>query len=148
MTIRSGVTINAVRQIQEQVQVLRQGHIYGQMQTPQPHVQVDIVTAGGETRRGDAARHRETIDGTHILVAAGRRPNLAGLALEAAGIRYGPRGIAVNRRCVPATGVSMPSAKQQALRPIRKWRIITRGSSCATRCFARRSGRIATRFPW
>jgi len=98
VTIRSGVTINAVRQIQEQVQGLRQGHIYGQMQAPQPHVQVDIVTAGSETRRGDAARHRETIDGTHILVAAGRRPNLAGLALEAAGIRYGPRGIAVNRR--------------------------------------------------
>ena len=98
VTIRGGVTINAVRQFQEQVQGLGQGPVYGQMQAPQPHVQVDIVTAGGETRRGDAARHRETIDGTHILVAAGRRPNLAGLALEAAGIRYGPRGIAVNRR--------------------------------------------------
>ena len=96
VTIRSGVTINVVRQIQEQIQGLER--VYRQMQAPQPHVQVDIVTAGGEIRRGDAARHRETIDGTHILVAAGRRPNLAGLALEAAVIRYGPRGIAVNRR--------------------------------------------------
>jgi len=88
VVIRTGVTINAVRQVQ----------IHGQAQGPQPHVQVDIVAAGGDARHGDVADHGETIDGTHILVAAGRRPNLAGLALEAAGIRYGPRGIAVNRR--------------------------------------------------
>lgn len=35
------------------------------------------------------------IDGSHILVAAGRRPNVDGLNLEAAGIEYSPRGIQV-----------------------------------------------------
>ena len=51
-------------------------------------VQVDIVSAAGN----------KTIEGTHILVAAGRRPNLENLDLDAAGIRYGPNGIAVDRR--------------------------------------------------
>lgn len=92
VAIRTGVTISAVRQVQVPEQV------HGQTQGPQLHVQVDIVSAGGDTGREDVAGHGETIDGTHILVAAGRRPNLAGLALEAAGIRYGPSGIAVNRR--------------------------------------------------
>ncbi len=36
--------------------------------------------------------------GTHLMVAAGRRPNLAGLNLEAAGIEAGPGGITVDRR--------------------------------------------------
>ncbi|HEV7267754.1 MAG TPA: FAD-dependent oxidoreductase [Falsiroseomonas sp.] len=34
--------------------------------------------------------------GTHLLVAAGRRPNTAGLGLEAAGIEATPRGITVD----------------------------------------------------
>lgn len=38
------------------------------------------------------------IDGSHILVAAGRRPNIDGLNLDAAGIEHSPRGIAVNSR--------------------------------------------------
>jgi pyruvate/2-oxoglutarate dehydrogenase complex dihydrolipoamide dehydrogenase (E3) component len=37
------------------------------------------------------------IDGSHLLVAAGRRPNVAGLGLEAAEIAYGPDGITVDR---------------------------------------------------
>ena len=36
--------------------------------------------------------------GTHLLVAAGRRPNIAGLGLEAAGIETTPRGITVDAR--------------------------------------------------
>ena len=36
--------------------------------------------------------------GTHLLVAAGRRPNVSGLGLEAAGIEITPRGIAVDAR--------------------------------------------------
>jgi pyruvate/2-oxoglutarate dehydrogenase complex dihydrolipoamide dehydrogenase (E3) component len=36
------------------------------------------------------------IQGTHLLVAAGRRPNVSGLNLEAAGIKYDERGISVN----------------------------------------------------
>ena len=37
----------------------------------------------------------ETIEGTHILVATGRKPNVDGLNLEAAGIAYDRRGIKV-----------------------------------------------------
>jgi pyruvate/2-oxoglutarate dehydrogenase complex dihydrolipoamide dehydrogenase (E3) component len=50
---------------------------------------VDIVSDAGQ---------EETIEGTHILIAAGRRPNLASLDLDAAGIRYDPNGIRVDRR--------------------------------------------------
>ncbi len=39
----------------------------------------------------------ETIQGSHLLVAAGRRPNLDDLDLDAAGIRYTPQGIVVDR---------------------------------------------------
>lgn len=37
-----------------------------------------------------------TIQGSHLLIAAGRRPNLQNLNLEAAGITYNPRGITVD----------------------------------------------------
>ncbi len=46
-------------------------------------------------RDGDAA---ETISGSHLLVAAGRRPNIEGLNLEAAGIIHTPKGITVDAR--------------------------------------------------
>ena len=39
-----------------------------------------------------------TLRGSHLLVAAGRRPNLAGLGLEAAGIAATARGITVDAR--------------------------------------------------
>ncbi len=38
----------------------------------------------------------ETIQGSHLLVAAGRRPNMEELDLEAAGIRYSDQGIIVD----------------------------------------------------
>jgi pyruvate/2-oxoglutarate dehydrogenase complex dihydrolipoamide dehydrogenase (E3) component len=37
-----------------------------------------------------------SLDATHLLLAAGRRPNLDSLNLEAAGIKYDPDGIIVN----------------------------------------------------
>lgn len=40
----------------------------------------------------------ETISGSHLLVAAGRRPNVENLNLEAAGIAFTPRGITVDAR--------------------------------------------------
>jgi pyruvate/2-oxoglutarate dehydrogenase complex dihydrolipoamide dehydrogenase (E3) component len=52
----------------------------------------------------------EQIAGSHLLVAAGRQPNIAGLDLEKAGIDYGPRGIKVDarlrttNRCIFAIG--------------------------------------------
>jgi pyruvate/2-oxoglutarate dehydrogenase complex dihydrolipoamide dehydrogenase (E3) component len=39
----------------------------------------------------------ETIEGSDLLIAAGRRPNIEGLELEAAGIRYSERGVAVGK---------------------------------------------------
>jgi pyruvate/2-oxoglutarate dehydrogenase complex dihydrolipoamide dehydrogenase (E3) component len=36
------------------------------------------------------------VQGTHVLIAAGRKPNISGLNLEAAAIRYDERGIKVN----------------------------------------------------
>ena len=38
----------------------------------------------------------ETIEGSHLLIAAGRRPNIEDLDLDAAGIRTTPRGIIVD----------------------------------------------------
>jgi pyruvate/2-oxoglutarate dehydrogenase complex dihydrolipoamide dehydrogenase (E3) component len=53
-----------------------------------PKVQVVVKTGEAE----------ETIEGTHLLVAAGRRANIEGLDLEAAGIKYERRrGILVDR---------------------------------------------------
>lgn len=40
----------------------------------------------------------ERIDGSHVLIAAGRRPNVGSLNLEAAGIEYDQRGIKVDDR--------------------------------------------------
>jgi len=40
----------------------------------------------------------ETVEGSHLLVAAGRKATVDGLDLEAAGIRYDRTGIAVNRK--------------------------------------------------
>lgn len=44
---------------------------------------------------GDGER---AIEGSHLLIAAGRRPNVEDLGLEAASIRYGSKGIEVDRR--------------------------------------------------
>jgi pyruvate/2-oxoglutarate dehydrogenase complex dihydrolipoamide dehydrogenase (E3) component len=54
----------------------------------------DGVPAVRETEGGS----EERIAGSHLLVAAGRRPNVAELDLEKAGIEFGPRGIKVDTR--------------------------------------------------
>jgi pyruvate/2-oxoglutarate dehydrogenase complex dihydrolipoamide dehydrogenase (E3) component len=38
------------------------------------------------------------IEGSHLLLAAGRKPNIDGLGLEAAGVKLGPKGIEVDQR--------------------------------------------------
>ena len=40
----------------------------------------------------------ETLDGSHLLIAAGRRPNVDGLGLEPAGVKFGKSGIIVSRQ--------------------------------------------------
>ena len=72
--VRTGVRIAQVRRVLARVQV-----VIGKSDAP------DSAAA-------------ETIEGTHLLLAAGRKPNLEDLDLEAAGIRHGPEGIAVDKR--------------------------------------------------
>ncbi len=43
------------------------------------------------------AAFEDHIDGSHLLIATGRRPNVDNLGLERAGVRYGPEAIAVGR---------------------------------------------------
>ena len=43
---------------------------------------------------------QDVVQGTHLLVAAGRTPNVAGLNLEGASIKYDRRGIKVNKGLV------------------------------------------------
>jgi pyruvate/2-oxoglutarate dehydrogenase complex dihydrolipoamide dehydrogenase (E3) component len=54
---------------------------------PQSKLQVVLTDAGRE----------ETIEGSHLLIASGRWPNVVGLGLDAAGIKYDEHGIAVDR---------------------------------------------------
>jgi pyruvate/2-oxoglutarate dehydrogenase complex dihydrolipoamide dehydrogenase (E3) component len=67
---------------------LRIGVKIAQVRRALARVQVVVTTPAGE----------ETIEGTHLLVAAGRRPNVEDLALDAAGIHHAPHGIAVDKR--------------------------------------------------
>ncbi len=54
--------------------------------------------AGGVAVVLDHDGTERRIEGSHLLVAVGRRPNVDGLGLEAAGIDYDAQGITVDRR--------------------------------------------------
>ncbi|MEA2873644.1 MAG: hypothetical protein QOH67_3620 [Hyphomicrobiales bacterium] len=66
--------------IRSGVKVTRIGHNDGR-------IQAVIETSQGE----------EIIEGSNLLIAAGRRANVEGLDLEKAGIKYEPRGIVVDK---------------------------------------------------
>jgi pyruvate/2-oxoglutarate dehydrogenase complex dihydrolipoamide dehydrogenase (E3) component len=68
ITIRSGVKV-------ERVRTLRQ--------------RIEVVLAGDT---------EETIQGTELLVATGRQPNIVGLDLDAARVKHDENGITVNKR--------------------------------------------------
>jgi pyruvate/2-oxoglutarate dehydrogenase complex dihydrolipoamide dehydrogenase (E3) component len=68
ITIRSGVKVERVRSLRQRV---------------------EVVLAGST---------EETIQGTDLLIAAGRKPNIAGLDLDAARVKHGDHGITVNKR--------------------------------------------------
>jgi pyruvate/2-oxoglutarate dehydrogenase complex dihydrolipoamide dehydrogenase (E3) component len=63
---------------------------------------VEYTTISGIARSGSdiavALRDGKRVEGSHLLVATGRRPNLEDLGLEAAGIRYSSKGIDVDLR--------------------------------------------------
>ncbi len=54
--------------------------------------------AAGLTVILDIGSGEERVAGSHLLIAAGRRPNVNGLNLEAAGVEYSAKGIAVDAR--------------------------------------------------
>jgi len=68
ITIRSRVKVERVRRLRQRIEVV----------------------LAGDTE--------ETIQGTDLLVAIGRRPNIDALDLAAARVKYEPNGIAVNKR--------------------------------------------------
>jgi len=72
---REGVTVHSG------IKVTRVGHSPGSV----------TVTYG-------ARDSEETVEGSHLLIAAGRKPTVDGLDLDAAGIRYDQAGIRVNRK--------------------------------------------------
>lgn len=89
-------------------------------------VRVASVEAAGPKGRGDAPATirinyldangaEDTLEGSHLLVAIGRSPNLDGLGLDAAGVRFTARGVPVddhlrtsNRRIFAAGDVAIP----------------------------------------
>ena len=66
--------------IRPNAKVTRAGHADGK-------IQVVIETLQGE----------ETIEGSNLLIAAGRRANVDGLDLDKAGIKYGPHGVVAGK---------------------------------------------------
>jgi len=56
------------------------------------------ATGGGITVVVEKDGAEQRMEGSHLLVAAGRQANVEGLGLEAAGIEYSPKGITVDRR--------------------------------------------------
>ncbi|MGI9379833.1 MAG: dihydrolipoyl dehydrogenase family protein [Methyloligellaceae bacterium] len=62
------------------------------------NVRIDQLSKIDGGIRADLSKDEENyfVEGSHLLVAAGRKPNLSGLNLEAAQIEYNPRGIKVN----------------------------------------------------
>lgn len=61
--------------------------------------QVQIERVSGTTGEVSALlKNGEEIRGSHLLVAAGRAPNVDGLGLDAAGVKYSRKGIEVDSR--------------------------------------------------
>ena len=85
----TAVVLKALRE--EGVEV-REGTAVERVEGRDGSIRVVAKTSGGS----------ETIEGTHLLVAAGRRANTEGLNLEAARIKTDARGIVVNRGLVTA----------------------------------------------
>lgn len=67
---------------------IRSGVKIARIERARPRVRVVLAGVTGE----------EIIEGSHLLIAAGRKPNIEDLNLEAAGIAYETHGIRVNRR--------------------------------------------------
>lgn len=76
------------KQLLQQGLTLLEGISVEKVATLNQQIQITIKEAG----------QLKTISGSHLLVAAGRMPNINGLALENAAINYSPRAIEVDAR--------------------------------------------------
>lgn len=83
----------------EAVALLR-GHLRAEGVDIQEGAQVAAIHPGadgtGVEVEFDQDGQRRSLRGTHLLVAAGRRPNIEGIGLDAAGVAHSPRGITVD----------------------------------------------------
>ena len=61
-------------------------------------VRVEKHAEGVAVVLADGAGGETVLAGSHLLIAAGRRPNVENLGLEAAGVEYSPKGIKVDAR--------------------------------------------------
>lgn len=62
-------------------------------------IRIGVGAVGARKTAGGVAvdlSDGSAIEGTHLLVATGRAPNTEGLDLDAAGVRFGPKGIETN----------------------------------------------------
>jgi len=62
-----------------------------------------VIRVGGDKNAPhvtieDSGGQQQVIEGSHILVSAGRRANVQGLGLEQAGVDFSPRGIEIDQR--------------------------------------------------
>jgi len=73
---------------------IREGALVEKVEEIAGNITVTVRTESGS----------ETVEGSHILIAAGRKPNVADLGLEAAGIKYDKRGVKVNGGLVTSNG--------------------------------------------
>ena len=83
----------------EAVDVVRRRFAAGGIETKETIKVLRVEKSGAGLsvviREGDRER---SIDGSHLLIATGRRPNVDNLGLEAAGVRYSLKGIDVDAR--------------------------------------------------
>ena len=70
------------------IKILTGSRVRGIEESTGGKLKVSAVTGEGE----------EAFEGEVVLVAVGRKPNLEGLGLQEAGVRFGKKGIAVNSR--------------------------------------------------
>ncbi|MEO0671951.1 MAG: FAD-dependent oxidoreductase [Pseudomonadota bacterium] len=76
--------------VREEGVTIREGAMVQSVSGSDGAIDVTIKTEAGE----------ETVHGTHLLVAVGRKPNIDSLGLENAGIKFDKRGIDVNKSLV------------------------------------------------
>ena len=79
-----------LQKVRQEGLVIREGAKVEKVEGRTGAIRVTVATTEGTS----------WVDGTHLLVATGRKPNLADLNLEAAGVKYDRRGIIVSKGLV------------------------------------------------